>query len=369
MNIKKQLIKGKVNPTFFIHIGLHQAMSGLLQNSVFALSPEIKLLKKAAHRASNQAYRELINELIYAADAGFSAEKCCKLILEICENQPLEPGNIYGISTAEFSAGPGRFGRHPFSIAGRIREAFSGFEVKIVIDIKAQISLLESFYFEYIKAGGTHSFHNLIFSQFSRAMGLPNMGLYFDFIQHYQQVFGSENVQILVAEELNERPESVLQELFSFLNIRTKPQQLQKKALKRLKHCGISAFALAALRFTNLFFYSPFNNSANLNPITLLVHYLSVFTHLIQSLTNKKYRNSCSTKKRKIHKIKARITTKLRENLSFLIRTVDRVLNPFQWFNFRLNKNLAKYYKNYYSENNQKLEKLLNKNLKQYGYE
>ncbi|MBD3209142.1 sulfotransferase domain-containing protein [Candidatus Woesearchaeota archaeon] len=246
----------------FINIGFPKTATTWLQNEFFSTHQDIEFLGKSSRKHVQQLTRLQMN-LQNEPDITFSPKKSRDTVRNIIRKHPTEK-KIYGVSYEGLSFGNGGLMPSSLYVAERLKESFKDFDTRIIIGIRNQTSMLESYYNQYIKRGGRLPSTKLLFSPNKRSVALRSKLFYHTFITHYQHVFGKENVFVYVFEEFKSEPAKVLKQLCKFLGI-SEPPTPDKKKQKQ----GLSKITISIHRFLNTFLTSKLNESP-LSPLSWL---------------------------------------------------------------------------------------------------
>ncbi|MFB6344813.1 MAG: hypothetical protein ABEK50_03455 [bacterium] len=349
----------------FIHIGYHKTATTWFQNQVFNNHPQLEYLGKAYPDHPSFRMSELKEHIISAPDTVFSVSDTQDLLSSILDDHPLNGSTLYGMSYEGLSAGDNWFGGRNFYVADRLKSVFEDFDVKILVGIREQTSMVESMYSEYVKLGGSESLERLLFSPFSEADDLLEKLKYAPVIDHYKDRFGANNVKVYLFERFKQDKQKVLEDICDFLGI-TVPD-LQDETTSKKSNPRLSRFGLGSMRLANHFFFGPLNN---LSPVTIGSHYLA---KLLRSIGYKKDVIEENSKRdyEAAHRFEQdkRLQNKLRHHVNEAIKTLDKSL--FQGrgeFRYELEDELESYLKDYYEEANSKLNDTVSTDLNTYGY-
>lgn len=206
----------------FIHVGDYKTGTTWLQESVFPFHPEIQFL--GDHFEDNEL-KQVLTELTDVRDLEFNDKK---LRNKFIQNMRLENNKISGISREALSQSNYITGEHAKRNTQRLKEVFG--EAKIIYVIREQISMLGSIYSQYIKMGGTRNFNDWFLDPIE-CRGIIERLKYDKNIAMYEEVFGKQNVLVLLFEELRSDKKSFLKKLYSFIgckNIDFEPIESKK---------------------------------------------------------------------------------------------------------------------------------------------
>ncbi len=350
---------------FFIHIGYHKTATTWFQNHFFSEHPQIQYLGKSYPDHPSFRMRKLKDNIVSEPDTTFSARTSRETLGALMKDYPLDGYRLHGMSYEGLSAGSNWFGGRMFYVADRLKEVFADFEVKIIIGIREQRSMVESMYSEYVRLGGSESLGRLLFSSFTAADDLLDKLKYGPLIEYYRETFGEDNVKVYLYERFSEEKQEVLNEICDFLGIDT--PDLQEDLAGTKSHARLSKVGLNALRVANHFFFGPVNN---LSPVTLSSYLLS---HAFRRLdyNTEDLRDSVEHDNEVALRFEQdrRIQNQLRYYVKSFIDSVDEELfRGSDTLRYKLDDELQAYLGNYYRDANDKLENLLDTHLAPYGY-
>ncbi len=263
-------LEKKVNKLIdFIHVGDYKTGTTWLQEAVFPLNKEIQYL---GDHFSNLELQKVLRELVDARDLDFNAIELRKRFIE---NFIREKGKAVGISREAFSQSNYITGEHAKRNAERLKEVFG--KTKIIYVIREQISMLGSIYSQYIKTGGTRSFNDWFLDPIE-CKGIIERLKYHKNIEMYYDIFGKENVLVLLFEELKYDKPNFLKKIYTHIgckDVNFQPAESNKKV-----NTSLTVYGAFFARFFNGFFRNSYHN------------YKSTFLHidkLIYSLLSEKY--------------------------------------------------------------------------------
>lgn len=128
---------------------------------------------------------------------------------------------------------------------------------KILIFIRNQIDIIISSYCQYVFGGGTWNLKNYLFHP--TRIGPPSLILfdfaffkYCDVIDYYSSLFGKENIEICLYEEMENNNYLFLRKLISKFNFKIEESTLQEIS-KIKEHTSYNQRLLGIARFLNLF--------------------------------------------------------------------------------------------------------------------
>jgi hypothetical protein len=353
------------NTPFFIHIGFHKTATTWFQDHFFSNHPQIQYLGKAYPDHPSFRMSELKETIVSEPDTTFSSDESRETLHSIINEHPLNGFRIHGMSYEGLSAGSNWFGGRTFYVADRLKEVFRDYDVKIIMGIREQLSMIESMYSEYVKLGGSESLERLLFSPFSEADDLLDKLKYAPLIEYYRDTFGEDDVFVYLFERFKSEKSTLLDEICDFLGI--DPLDLNEETTNKKSNARLSRFGLESMRLANHFFFGPLNN---LSPVTLSSYLLS---HVFRSLdyNTDELRKNVEREHEEALRFEQdrRIQNQIRHHVNSLIKSVDKELfRGKDTFRYELDDETRSYLDDYYEEANQNLKNLLDRNLEQYGY-
>jgi hypothetical protein len=350
---------------FFIHIGFHKTATTWFQNQVFSEHPQIQYLGKAYPDHPSYRMSELKEKIISEPDTTFSPDDRKDELHHILDDHPLNGFRIHGMSYEGLSAGNNWFGGRTFYVADRLKKVFDDFDVKILMGIREQRTMVESMYSEYVKLGGSESLNRLLFSPFTQADDLLDKLKYAPIIEYYQKIFGEDSVKVYLFERFKNEKMAVLEELCNFLQI--KPPQLNEETVRKKSNARLSSVGLNAMRIANHFFYGPMNN---LSPVTIGSYLLSnlfrSFEYNTETLRESAERDHEVALRYEQDK---RIQDQVRHHVNTIIKSVDKsIFRDEDSYRFELSEDVEDYLEDYYREANQNLQELVEPDLEAFDY-
>jgi hypothetical protein len=197
-----------------VHIGVHKTATGWFQKKVYPTAKSHRAIDRTRVRAA------LIEPRAFAFDAeaarsalGVGDDGRPHLLCEEDLSGVLHIGRASGFIAKE--------------MAERIRLLYP--DARIVLFVRAQPAIALSSYQEYVREGGTHSLKRYLFPdaflpfQKHRPFKLPRFDFaQFDYrglIEHYDRLFGRENVHLFAYEQLAADPRGLLGKMSARLEL------------------------------------------------------------------------------------------------------------------------------------------------------
>lgn len=227
-----------------VHIGYHKTGSTFLQRRLFKAHPQILLVNRQVLRRKFMDVSSLIFNPAAARawlDEEIRSQGGGKQLVVISEEEL--SGNI-------MTGGNGGF----FSkeMADRIHAAIP--EARIVIMIRNQYDIIESVYRQYVKKGGTRGVKGFLFRRgcrFRSPMFHFDHFEYHNLIEYYRSIFGADEVQVFLHEEMDRNAPAFYDDFHSRLGIPV-ARDLAGENLKRSNE-RMSFISVALSRVTNRF--------------------------------------------------------------------------------------------------------------------
>jgi len=193
-----------------IHIGYHKSASTFFQKEVFAQLPVNYLF----FEGSNQKYLHMVeSEKELNPGAIYSW-----IDSELAEKYPGKRKDTTVLSHEELSGHPHGYKKiSSFTIANNLRTLFPA--ARILIVVRNQFDYIASIYAFRIAVKGYESRSLDRFISEEGAKGLFEHLEYHRLVEHYQQLFGREQVCVLPMELLSRSPDDLFSKLFVFMQL------------------------------------------------------------------------------------------------------------------------------------------------------
>jgi hypothetical protein len=199
-----------------LHVGYHKCASTTLQKSFFDRHPQIVNLRKTGEDARAEAAIEGAitakragEDLVKGETVKRSAELWRAVVEEVRARQKL-PVFSWERLTRSFHFTPPTDTSLPTALKSIVGEA------RVVVVIRNQVQLLESLYLSRIKPPSYETPEEWYARQGDETKEAYR---YDDVIGAYQKVFGPENVQVMVFEQLASEPEAFARTLSTFIGV------------------------------------------------------------------------------------------------------------------------------------------------------
>lgn len=248
-----------------VHIGYHKTGTTYLQNKIF---PSIY----GINYYGDKEYGNFLKSVLLKNSLEFDPK-------EVSASLDTSSTALY---SKEALVGTMGLGTYNAEIAHRL--ARIGAE-RIIITIRNQPDMLEGIYRQYIQQGGVLKPKEFFQEDFQRFKW--NYLDYYSLIHHYAEIFGKENMLIILHERLKHEQEAVLSEIANFLNTKA-AEPIQNSASNR----SLSSISIKMLRIINHFTYNSYR------PSNLLSNKITTwkFRYMLQSfidpyIVNKLFNN------------------------------------------------------------------------------
>lgn len=251
----------------YFHIGVHKTGSSLLQQRIFPKMKDVYYIP----RTDSSKLKKYIQ---YADDFNFDPLEG-KAIFNNIKN--IENHDSVLISDEEF------YGNPYWSNIDRKRNidrivAIFGLDVKLILFIRNQKSLINSLYNQYVKTGGMADFSSFL-NQKKFPLHVNTAYFCFDkYIEYIETTVGKQNYKIILFEDFMKEKENTVNGLFQFLG--NNEIQLHKSDFKKTNPSLKNNF-IPLLRFFNKFTKSP------KNPFHWLHYYVQVAFRKLFSMLGK----------------------------------------------------------------------------------
>lgn len=227
-NYYKDIVNNKVD---FIQIGFNKTGTTFLEKSVYKAHPDIECYQIAGNVELERLFNDyLIGPLDYNYNKNEFKNKFNAIYKKSEENKKLF-GLMYEALTFQYST--------RINISQIIERLYDIFpDAKIIIFIRNQNSWLISHYSQYIKSGGKLTFHDFIECILCNSV-YDGMAIdWYPLVQTIYDYYPREKVFIGLFEELAQSPQGVANNLFDFLNIPRIPIE-ENKVNPSLNYWGL----------------------------------------------------------------------------------------------------------------------------------
>ncbi len=193
-----------------IHIGYHKTATSWLQDLYFPAIPEL-----ACWEAKSDLRKWIVEPHSLDFDPEAVRARFGDFLAEAAHND-----RIALLSQESFCGSPHNGGAFSKEIADRLHALFPGSRILAVI--RRQDSMIASAYRQYVRTGGITRFEDYIRPPVRDAK-LPLFRLenyrYHQLLSYYGDLFGRENVGVLLFEDFCEAPEAFLEKLSAFIGV------------------------------------------------------------------------------------------------------------------------------------------------------
>lgn len=231
----------------FLHVGYPKTATTWWQNKIFADHPHIGLI------GTSEKYSDWGKHLVTIHDFEFDAEFVRESALKVASK--LQTDRV--VISWEHLLGDSAFGGDKLVChMNRLHQCFP--EAKIVIFIREQFNMIKSLYKQYVQEGGTWSFGDFLQADYPYRIFFSRAYLnYFQTIQHYETLFGKDNIYIGLFEQVKHSPQKVIQDIFKWMDI---PVENQSEVVTdNQANKSLSEVSIRLLRVINYFLPGRFN--------------------------------------------------------------------------------------------------------------
>lgn len=224
------------NCDFFIHIGYPKTATTFLQNRIFPIISEVQYLGKKYNKLLSEFDIDLdiIDDIIYKNESSL-LEKIIsyrKKIKDKLKNKKVLLSEEDFLSSSLRVSGivPFRISTPcPISIGRKIYQIFNmqNMDVKVLITIRRQDEMILSLYAQYYTCCYSRYNETNTFKKFlNQFVGIDrNLSVVLNYnliIKEYKEIFGKNNIYVLVFEELQKYPEIFLRRICNILKVDSK---------------------------------------------------------------------------------------------------------------------------------------------------
>jgi hypothetical protein len=229
-----------------IHIGYHKTATTWLQKYLFRPSMGFGVPVE-----NKPLYEKLIFPHSFVFDG-----PACKGSFQPLIDRVSDGGLVPVISLERLSGSPHSGGHDSKLLADRLREVFG--DVRILIVIREQKSMILSTYKQYVRSGGANSLAKYLKPTRHGRSRLPLFDLdYFQYhhlIHYYRELFGTSNVLVLTFEQFRDDPKAFVLEIGRFSGAFTDLNQMNGLSFQNAEYPSLSGFSIAVKRRLNLLF-------------------------------------------------------------------------------------------------------------------
>lgn len=291
---------------YIFHIGFHKTGTTFLQNNIYPNINDIDYLPR-------YACPDVLNSLIYHSD--YHSGKTLFLLKPYLTNKEILLISYEGLVGQPF------YPKENLSM--RVVERIASFEnVKIIITIRNQVSIIDSLYRQFVQQGGSSDISEFIDEQ--KGIFKWEYCNYFPLIKKYVNLLGRDHVLLITQEQMMANKEFETGKILNF--IRDDNLKLSQSD-KGHGNVSMSNFSIKVMSFLNRF------GSSNINGIEKKGIYKSSFLRMWLQ-----------------HRIDPYILSKISKKRIFLSDYDQKRI------------------KSYYSKTNMRLEEEFNLSLKELGY-
>ena len=225
----------------FFHTGFTKAASTTLQ-SFFAKHPKLAFVDRY------QTYKKLVARTSLEYD-----HQAAESFIVTEASRAASEQRVPVFSHERLSGNPHSGHYDAKEIADRIHGVVP--KAKVILCIREQIGMISSCYKQYIRIGGTKTLQEYLFPRWQYRIPLFNYKAYeyHQLISYYYQVFGKEQVAIVVFEDLVGNPTSFYRGLCAFLGVHFD----EKCDIYAADNPGVPDSEVESRRLTNFFETKP----------------------------------------------------------------------------------------------------------------
>lgn len=221
----------------FIHIGYTKTASTALQE-FFTLSDEIRFVDRG----------ELCSKVIFRNSFLYDANAARDFLLAEAHTAS-ENGQVLVVSHERLTGNPHSGHYDSMEIAHRLYDLLP--DARILVCLREQMSMLASVYKQYIRIGGVRKLQDYLMPPWGYRVPLFEWRAYeYDrLISHYYDIFGKEQCNVLLFEDLRADADSFFANLADIMNVSI-PKNFD---LRRIYYMGIAENQVERRRILNLF--------------------------------------------------------------------------------------------------------------------
>ncbi|WP_370030251.1 hypothetical protein [Qipengyuania mesophila] len=233
-----------------LHPGFHKTGTTWLQSQFFSRSELFHAL---------YTHQEIDDLIARPHDLDFDTER---VRLEIQSRRSRSSGNRVDVISAEDLSGyPFNGGRDSKTNADRLYSVLD--DVKVLLTVRSQKEMLQSFYMQYLQRGGRRKFTEFV--EYNCEPGLFWFDLdhldYSRLTNYYASLFGAENVLVLPQEYLKRSQTDYLRHLYHFASGEDLPDDFMISSRTPV-NVSAPASGIPLLRLSNIFRRAPHNPEA-----------------------------------------------------------------------------------------------------------
>lgn len=200
-----------------IHIGLQRTGNTTIQNAVFQKLPDFQYIGKRYDKYPDTDTRDLVNQIAFQDSLDYDLEKARK--------------SLENITSGVGDKKPILFSDEVFSVEGRADRRIVAERLykllqpsKIIISLRSQFTLLQALYLKHLTGSRDKiiTFSEWLERNYSgiRFQDHYRIGLDYDrLVRAYEDVFGAENVIVILSEEMHIRGSHYFQALEDCLGL------------------------------------------------------------------------------------------------------------------------------------------------------
>jgi|GEM_PF-559234 len=242
-----------------IHVGDYKTGTSWWQKMVWPLHPEICYVDNPKHKEIVR----LRHCLTDSRDLDFDTDALREAFANALGG--IDSTNKKRVMCCEALSGNYPTGDHAKRIAERLHAVFG--DVKILLVIREQLSMLKAIYSQYVKIGGTLPFEAFVYDPIV-PLGMIEKLKYHKIIAAYEDLFGKSNVFVGLFEEFKSDNELFAKRVFEFIDC-SDDWHLPSKEV--VVNPSLRRTGLEVQRFMNRFLRNDFNPQVPIIPLDKLV--------------------------------------------------------------------------------------------------
>lgn len=193
----------------YFHLGIHKTASTFLQKEIFPKLDNFKFIDRAN-------FKELKNYILYTDDFVFKIENAKDILSKILQGNKKD----IIISDEEFYGNPFLGAIDRKRNIDRIINIF-GSDLHLLIFIRNQFDLVDSFYNQYVKTGGTAGFVD--FCSYSKYPFIFNSNyfLYYEYLNYVKSKVPDNKLKIFLFEDFINSKRDSINEILNYFDLET----------------------------------------------------------------------------------------------------------------------------------------------------
>ncbi|MGE4280775.1 MAG: hypothetical protein AB7G62_14390 [Magnetospirillum sp.] len=242
-----------------IHIGFPKTGSTWLQN-IFL--PQLTSVSAFGKNPLDLHSHNLVGKLLAADEFEFDADQYRAEIEGHINSHPQIYGDRPIILTHEYLSGGEYDGYGAAQLAQRLRRVFG--QTRVIITIREQSSAIESLYRHYIRHGGHLNIQQFLFNVSSPCVDenmtprLLQKYKYSNIVKYYMNIFGRQNVHVVIFEKFKDGPGEVAKH---YMNAMNNDEDMSSVDFSTRENAGISYWCAWVARLINNWVWTPYHET------------------------------------------------------------------------------------------------------------